>query len=326
MTRTALASVLSAILLAACGGSGTAPETPGPDAAPDSTEISTPASDPALTPEEALVPSPFDTLLPWNSDAEAVQTTESGIQYLILREGTEDGLSPTDRDTVTVMYDGRLPDGTKFDSSYDRRQSATFPLNGVIAGWTEGLQLMSEGDEFMFYIPSELGYGQNPRPGGVIKPGDDLIFRVELEKVRQAPPPKEVDAEAWSTHLPWNSDHPDVKKTGSGLEFVVLATGAEDGLSPEGGETVVVHYEGRLVETGETFDSSFERGEAAMFPANRLIPGWVEALQLMKPGDRWMLFIPSSLAYGEGGTPGGPIPPNADLMFEVEMMDVLKTQ
>ena len=86
---------------------------------------------------------------------------------------------------------------------------------------------------------------------------------------------------------------------------------------------VVVHYEGRLAESGETFDSSFARGEAAIFPADRLIPGWVEALKLMKPGDRWLLQIPSELAYGEAGTPGGPIPPNADLVFEVEMMDVL---
>ena len=87
---------------------------------------------------------------------------------------------------------------------------------------------------------------------------------------------------------------------------------------------VAVHYEGRLAETGELFDSSFERGSPETFPSNQLIEGWVEALEMMRPGDRWMLYIPSDLGYGEMGTPGGPIPPNAPLIFEVEMMDVMK--
>ena len=81
---------------------------------------------------------------------------------------------------------------------------------------------------------------------------------------------------------------------------------------------------GRLAENGEMFDSAYQRGAPEIFPSDQLIPGWVEALSMMKPGDRWMLYIPSKLAYGERGTPGGPIPPNADLMFEVEMVDVLK--
>ena len=261
------------------------------------------------------------------AEGEGVQTTESGLQYLILREGPEDGAAPqSPRDRVTVMYEGRLPTGETFDSSYERGSPASFQLNQVIAGWTEGLQLMSEGDEAVFYIPSELGYGQNPRPGGIIQPGDDLVFRVELQEVRHAPPPRLADEEAWAAHTPWNSDSEAVKKTGSGLEFIVLESGAEDGASPEGSEMVVVHYEGRLAETGETFDATYGGTEPAMFPADRLIPGWVEALRLMKPGDRWLIYIPAALGYGEEGAGDGVIPPNADLVFEVEMMDVLKTQ
>eukprot|EP00903_Cladosiphon_okamuranus_P002737 g2735.t1 len=198
--------------------------------------------------------------------------------------------------------------------SYARGSTSTFGVGQVISGWTEGLQLMSVGSEFIFYIPTELGYGQNPRPGGVIKPGDDLIFRVELKQVVKAPEPRATDIEAWDKYTPWNSELPEIVKTGSGLEYVVLASGEEDGVSPQGNDRVVVYYEGRFDDGGEVFDSAFQRGEAAMFPANRVIPGWVEALQLMKPGDRWLVHVPGDLAYGPNGN--GPIPPNAALNFE----------
>lgn len=264
---------------------------------------------------------PLATYIPWDSEAKEVQTTESGLQYVVIREGDEGGETPGPRDRVSVMYDGRLTDGTVFDSSYERGSTSTFGVNQVISGWTEGLQLMSVGDEFIFYIPTELGYGDRPRPGGVIKPGDDLIFRVELKQVVKAPEPRATDTDAWDKYTPWNSDLPEVQKTGSGLEYVILASGDEAGASPEGGDNVVVYYEGRFNEGGGVFDSAFQRGEAAMFPANRVIPGWVEALQLMKPGDRWLVHVPGNLAYGPRGN--GPIPPNAALNFEVELMDIV---
>lgn len=267
---------------------------------------------------------PLATYIPWDPDAKEVQTTESGLQYVVIREGEEGGETPGPRDRVSVMYDGRLIDGTVFDSSYERGSTATFGVNQVISGWTEGLQLMSVGDEFIFYIPTELGYGQTPRPGGKIKPGDDLIFRVELKQVVKAPEPRATDTEAWDKYTPWNSDLPEVQKTGSGLEYVVLASGEEDGASPQGADRVVVFYEGRFDEGGGVFDSAFQRGEAAMFPANGVIPGWVEALQLMKSGDRWLVHVPGNLAYGPRGN--GPIPPNAALNFEVELMDIVPVQ
>lgn len=258
---------------------------------------------------------------PWDPDAPNVKTTESGLQYIIVSEAEADGDSPSTRDRVSVMYEGRLADATMFDSSYERGSTSTFGVDQVISGWTEGLQLMSVGDEFVFYIPSELGYGQNPRPGGVIKPGDDLIFRVELKQVVKAPEPRATDDAAWDTYTPWNSDLPEIVKTGSGLEYVVLASGDPEGVSPQGNDRVVVYYEGRFDDGGEVFDSAFKRGEAAMFPANRVIPGWVEALQQMKSGDRWLVHVPGNLAYGPNGN--GPIPPNAALNFEVELMDVV---
>ncbi|MCB9255796.1 MAG: FKBP-type peptidyl-prolyl cis-trans isomerase [Chitinophagales bacterium] len=115
-----------------------------------------------------------------NGKRDGVITTASGLQYEVLTEGS--GASPSATDVVTVHYHGTLIDGTIFDSSVDRGEPASFPLNGVIAGWTEGLQLMKEGGKTRFYIPSNLAYGERGA-GQTIGPGATLIFDVELLKV-----------------------------------------------------------------------------------------------------------------------------------------------
>ncbi|MDR0828896.1 MAG: FKBP-type peptidyl-prolyl cis-trans isomerase [Prevotellaceae bacterium] len=112
-----------------------------------------------------------------NKSVEGVITTESGLQYKIVTLGT--GEKPAATDNVTVHYEGKLIDGTVFDSSIARGEPITFPLNQVIKGWTEGVQLMPVGSKFIFYIPSELGYGEQGA-GGTIPPGATLIFEVEL--------------------------------------------------------------------------------------------------------------------------------------------------
>ena len=111
-----------------------------------------------------------------NKQKDGVMTTESGLQYLILSEGK--GNNPTLNDNVTVHYHGTLIDGTIFDSSVDRKQPATFPLNGVIPGWQEALQMMSIGSKWKIFIPSELAYGESG--AGAIGPNSTLIFEVEL--------------------------------------------------------------------------------------------------------------------------------------------------
>ncbi|PLW92739.1 MAG: hypothetical protein C0592_09170 [Marinilabiliales bacterium] len=115
-----------------------------------------------------------------NGKKEGVMTTASGLQYKVIREGT--GPKPGPTSTVEVNYEGRLIDGTVFDSSYDRGESISFPLNGVIKGWTEGLQLMSVGSMYELYIPSELGYGDRSTPA--IPAGSTLIFKVELLNIK----------------------------------------------------------------------------------------------------------------------------------------------
>ena len=106
------------------------------------------------------------------------QTTPSGLKYVTVVEGT--GASPKESDVVTVHYTGRLLDGTVFDSSVQRGEPTSFPLQMVIKGWTEGLQLMKVGGKTVFYIPSNLAYGEMGTPGGPIGPNADLIFEVEL--------------------------------------------------------------------------------------------------------------------------------------------------
>jgi FKBP-type peptidyl-prolyl cis-trans isomerase FklB len=117
-----------------------------------------------------------------NAKKPGVKTTPSGLQYLVIREGS--GPSPADTSTVKVHYVGTLLDGTKFDSSRDRGEPATFPLNGVIRGWTEGVQLMKPGALYRFWIPYSLGYGEQGA-GDKIPGGSLLIFEVELLEIVQ---------------------------------------------------------------------------------------------------------------------------------------------
>lgn len=122
-----------------------------------------------------------EAFLQENKGKEGVVTLPSGLQYKILKEGK--GPKPKATDIVEVHYRGTLIDGTEFDSSHKGGKTVSFPLNQVIAGWTEGLQHINEGSTVMFYIPQELAYGANPRPGGPIEPYMALIFEIELVKV-----------------------------------------------------------------------------------------------------------------------------------------------
>ena len=126
-----------------------------------------------------------EAFLAKNKGEKGVKTTASGLQYKVITAGK--GKQPTAEDTVTVNYRGTLIDGTEFDSSYKRNQPATFPIKGVIAGWTEALPLMKEGSKWMLYIPANLAYGERGA-GNVIGPNSTLIFEVELLSIGKPAP------------------------------------------------------------------------------------------------------------------------------------------
>jgi FKBP-type peptidyl-prolyl cis-trans isomerase FklB len=126
-----------------------------------------------------------EAFLAKNKGEKGVKTTASGLQYKVITAGK--GKQPTAEDTVTVNYRGTLIDGTEFDSSYKRNQPATFPVKGVIPGWTEALQLMKEGSKWMLYLPSTIAYGERGA-GNMIGPNSALIFEVELLSINK---PKE---------------------------------------------------------------------------------------------------------------------------------------
>tara|TARA_B100000700_G_scaffold38872_3_gene38870 strand:- start:716 stop:1588 length:873 start_codon:yes stop_codon:yes gene_type:complete len=240
-----------------------------------------------------------------NSQEEGtVITTASGLKYEIMTMGN--GEKPNATDKVEVHYHGTLEDGTVFDSSVDRGQTITFPLNRVIKGWTEGLQLMPVGSKFKFTIPPELGYGS--RDLGTIPPNSTLIFEVELFNIEKPFVDTDFSLPAEETALD------------SGLRYLDHIAGTGD--EAKTGDNVSVHYSGYLAD-GTKFDSSHDRGQPFSFPlgGGRVIKGWDQGIVGMKLGGKRTLIIPPDLGYGERGA-GGVIPPNATLMFEVELLDI----
>lgn len=147
-------------------------------------------------------------------------------------------------------------------------------------------------------------------------------FFTAMEQRQQAEAAKmgEVNAKAGEEFLAKNATRPEVKVTATGLQYEVLTEG--NGETPSKSDRVTVHYTGKLID-GTVFDSSVERGEPATFGVTQVIPGWVEALQMMKTGAKWRLYIPSALAYGPNGA-GDAIGPNATLIFDVELIKIEK--
>lgn len=165
-------------------------------------------------------------------------------------------------------------------------------------------------------------YGSQPKMTYDEAKAEIQAFFTEMEKKQQEAAAKagEENLKAGEAFLLENGKRAEVKTTPSGLQYEVLAEG--DGPMPSATDQVEVHYTGKLLD-GTVFDSSVDRGMPATFGVNQVIPGWVEALQMMKAGSKWRLFIPSNLAYGPTGTPGGPIGPNSTLLFDVELIKVL---
>jgi peptidylprolyl isomerase len=251
----------------------------------------------------APIPPPDDVAAP-PVDAEK---TASGLASKVLEPG-KGTTHPGKSDVVTVHYTGWTTDGKNFDSSLPGGKPATFPLDKVIAGWTEGVQLMVAGEKRRFWIPEELAYkGKTGRPAGM------LVFDVELISFK-APPPKETASDPTKAPDDVQRAPADAKRTGSGLCYKILkpGTGTEH---PEATSSVTVNYSGWTTD-GKLFDSTYTRHEPATFKLNRVIPGWTEGLQLMVQGEKRRFWIPEALAYAGQGPVGG------DLVFDVELIKI----
>lgn len=224
----------------------------------------------------------------------------SSLKSKVLKEGSGT-VKPGPTDRVKVHYTGWTTDGKMFDSSVQRGTPSTLGLNQVIKGWTEGLQLMVEGEKRRFWIPADLAYGENPGGG---RPGGMLCFDVELIENLSPKTPEDVAA------IPDTAE-----KTESGLASRVLREGTGS-THPKASSTVTVHYSGWTTD-GNMFDSSVNRGFPATFQLCKVIPGWQEGVQLMVEGEKRRLWIPVDLGYGENPPAGAS---EGMLVFDVELI------
>jgi peptidylprolyl isomerase len=294
--------------LAGCAQpSGTSDEKPAPKAT-DVPAATTPAPAPPPAPppapkeEPKAIPAPSDVAAP-PADA---QKTAFGLASKVLTKGTGKD-HPGPEDNVKVHYTGWTKEGQMFDSSVTRGEPASFRLNQVIKGWTEGVQLMVVGEKRRLWIPATLAYGAQPRAGA---PAGDLTFDIELLGITPAPKPPPVPDDV-------KAPPATATKTPSGLAYRVLkkGTGKE---TPKETSRVTVNYSGWTTD-GKMFDSSVTRGEPATFPLNGVIKGWTEGVQLMHVGDTVRFWIPSDLAYGKNPRPGAP---SGMLVFDIELIAI----
>jgi FKBP-type peptidyl-prolyl cis-trans isomerase len=267
-----------------------------------STTASAAVAEPPPAPSAPTIPAPPDVAEP---PADATKTA-SGLVSKVLAPGTgKDRPTPTDK--VKVHYTGWTKGGQMFDSSVTRGEPITFPVNGVIPGWTEGLQLMVVGEKRRLWIPAALAYGPRPRPG---TPAGDLVFDVELLEITPAPKPPPVPEDVKAAPAK-------AKKTASGLAYRELAPGTGTD-HPTATSNVTVNYSGWTPD-GKMFDSSLTRGQPARLRLGNVIKGWTEGVQLMTKGEKMRFWIPGSLAYGDKPTrPGAPSGP---LVFDIELID-----
>ena len=240
----------------------------------------------------------------------------SQVRYVDTQAGS--GPEAQSGQQLTVNYTGRLADCSVFDSTSTRNQPFTFVVGAgqVIEGWDQGLLGMRQGGKRTLVIPPELAYGSQGA-GKAIPPNATLTFEVELLNISQ-PPPTPTPQGAGPQTPPPVSGQP--LTTASGLQYIDIQEGT--GVSPQTGQSVTVNYTGWLQSDSSKFDSSLDRSDPFTFEIGtaKVIKGWDEGVATMKVGGKRRLIIPPDLAYGEQGV--GPIPGNATLIFDVELLNV----
>jgi FKBP-type peptidyl-prolyl cis-trans isomerase len=245
----------------------------------------------AQTAPPSTVPAPPDVAA---APADATKTASGLVTKVITPgKGTD---HPGKDDVVTIHYTGWQTDGKMFDSSVTKGKPASFPVGRVIAGFSEGLQLMVPGEKRRLWIPEALAYKGAREPKGM------LVFDIELIAIPTRAP---ADVKAPPA---------DAKKTESGLYYTTLQQGV-GGRHPRPTGEVTVHYTGWTTD-GKMFDSSVVRGQPSTFALDAVIPGWGEGLQLMFEGQKMRFWIPESLAYKGKNAPYGM------LVFDVELIKI----
>jgi peptidylprolyl isomerase len=254
-------------------------------------------------------------------EVELEGTDEAPTEVVIddVVEGTGDEIHPGA--TVEVQYVGLLTNGSEFDSSWSRGQTASFGLGDVIEGWGEGLVGMKTGGRRTLVIPADKAYGEAGSPP-TIPPAATLVFVVDLVTVTNVDP-NGVDITSVSEDL---DAKPQIEMTEAetwldGVETTDVVVGDGDEVPADGDPRLKVQYVG-LLRDGTEFDSSWD-GQPVEFNLSQVIPGWNEGLRGMKEGGRRTLVIPADLGYGASGTADGSIPPDSTLVFVVDLVEIV---
>ncbi len=234
------------------------------------------------------------------------ERTQSGLASQVLHRGSGKN-HPSKHSVVRVHYVGWTGDGQVFDSSRARGEPAEFGLDKVIAGWTEGVQLMVVGEERRFWIPADLAYGNSGRPG---TPQGDLTFDVELLTIVSTPMVPEVPPDVAAAPA-------DAKRTASGLAYKTIVPG--DGGHPDKDDMITIEFTGWTPD-GRMFDSTFTNDHGpTTFHLSRGITGWVEGIQLMRVGETTRFWIPQKLFFGDKPPEGQP---KGDVVFDIRLVEI----
>lgn len=381
MRRIVLATVAAstALLLTACGsgsGGGSSSSSASSSAAPSSSSASSSAaptpfsgfltadcavaqpSTPVKSPPNGVTSGPITVTGDKIADVPTITTAGGAapatkLSTVDIIEGN--GTAVVASDTVKVNYCGvGQATGELFDSSWVRKEPVSFPLSGVIQGWSDGVTGMKVGGRRLLIIPADLAYGDTPPPGTKIQAGETLVFVVDLIAIGAETPSPTATPTAFSGYRtatcnkkeasadvatpPSGTTSGPVTVTGAtvaDIPTITIKGGAEpatslttvdivkgSGTAATSADTVTVNYCGVGQLTGELFDSSWVSGNPATFPLQNVIKGWTDGVAGMQPGGRRLLIIPADQAYGDTPPDGSGIAPGETLVFVVDLIKI----
>lgn len=256
---------------------------------------------------------------------------KSGLEYKILKK-SKSGKKITVGSIITMNVITKLKDSVLFDT-YTQNNKQPVQVNVTLPSFNgdlmEALPKLEEGDSVLFKVPVDsMARGGELPP--YFKKGDKLDYYVKIESVKSVTEFQDEQAKADSKQGEIDqklieefvaANKLQTQKTETGIHYIIEKKG--NGKHPVASDKVKVHYKGTLLD-GTTFDSSYDKGEPVEFPLAQVIPGWIEGIPLLEVGGKGKLIIPSSLAYGKNAPPNSPIKPNSILVFDIELLDIVK--